>query len=469
MTHLPKNPFPRKRQRRKSPKAVTDPGCLCITYRDLRDLRPYDANARRHDDKHVAILARAIDTFGFTVPVMIDQNSEIIAGHGRFEAALKLGMHSIPTVMIDHLTPAQVRALRIADNRLAEISSWDDETLKIELTDLAILDLDGKLEFDLDVIGFDTAQLDIIITDPALTENEPEDNVQPDFQMPPVSALGDIWQLGRHRLMCGSSLDRLVLEQIAEDPVRMVFIDPPYNVPVQGHVRGGEGHREFAMASGEMSAADFKQFLATAMETTCRPLMPGGIAMVCMDWRHIEEIISVGKALGLDLINLCVWNKTNGGMGSLYRSKHELVCVFRKPGEKSVNNVELGKHGRYRTNVWDYAGVNTFRLGRAEDLADHPTIKPTAMVADAIRDVSHRGDLILDTFGGSGTTLLAAERTGRRARLVEIDPIYADLIIRRWQDMTGEDAYLERTEKTFEQMHEERLATAPKMEQVDVG
>jgi len=231
-----------------------------------------------------------------------------------------------------------------------------------------------------------------------------------------------------------------------------VFTDPPYNVAINGHVRSGNAgaHREFAMASGEMSDADFRTFLMSCLAFLMSTLPKGGIAMICMDWRHIGDLIAVGKAAGFEFINLCVWNKTNGGMGSLYRSKHELVGIFRIPGAPHINNVELGKHGRNRTNVWDYAGVNSFGKGREADLADHPTVKPTALVADAIMDVTHRGDIVLDCFGGSGSTLLAAEKTGRKARLIELDPLYVDVAIRRWQAMTGQKAVHAVTGENFD-------------------
>lgn len=220
----------------------------------------------------------------------------------------------------------------------------------------------------------------------------------------------------------------------------MVFTDPPYNVPISGHVRSGSAHREFAMGVGEMSTAEFRAFLGSALRHARDRLVAGAIAMVCMDWRHITDLVEAGRTQQLRLINVCVWNKTNGGMGSLYRSKHELVCIFKHGSAPHVNNVELGRHGRYRTNVWDYAGVNTFGRGRTADLADHPTVKPTALVADAIKDVTHRGEIVLDPFGGSGATLLAAEKTGRRARLIELDPAYVDVTLRRWQELTGKDA-----------------------------
>ncbi len=274
----------------------------------------------------------------------------------------------------------------------------------------------------------------------------------PDPAKPMVTQPGDLWVLGAHRILCGNSLEAQSYETLlAGEAAAMVFTDPPYNVPVQGHVRSGNGspHREFAMASGEMSDSEFRQFLARALRCIKAVVADGGIAMVCVDWRHIEDLIAAGNNGCFELINLCVWNKGNGGMGSLYRSKHELVAVFKKPGAPHINNVELGRHGRNRTNVWDYAGVNSFGATREADLADHPTVKPTALVADAIMDVSHRGDVVLDAFGGSGATLLAAEKTGRRARLIELDPAYVDVVIRRWQTLTGQDAVLSGSEETF--------------------
>jgi len=290
-----------------------------------------------------------------------------------------------------------------------------------------------------------------VIEDP---EVAPETVETPDPEKVAVTRAGDVWILGDHRVFCGDALKEESYSTVlkGDDPC-MVFTDPPYNVPVNGHVRSTNraGHREFAMASGEMSDSTFRQFLTDCLTPLFAVFLPGGIAMICMDWRHIEELIAAGKGCGFDLINLCVWNKTNGGMGSLYRSKHEMICVFKKPGAAHINNVQLGKHGRNRTNVWDYAGVNTFGAGREADLADHPTVKPTALVADAHMDVSHRGDIVLDVFGGSGATLLAAEKTGRRARLIEIDPAYVDVSIRSWQAMTGQQAVHATSGETWDQ------------------
>lgn len=410
----------------------------------ISDLKPYANNNRVHTAKNVGKLKASVAQFGFVTPILVDGQKVIIAGHGRFEAAKALGLKTVPVVVAEHLSDAEVRALRIADNKLAELSDWNEAALQIEFADLMELSLDSDLDFGLDITGFETPEIDIIIGGSADTANEPVETVEaPDSSKPAVTQPGDLWILGDHRILCGNSLEKASYARVLQgQTARMVFTDPPYNVPVQGHVRSGNGgdHREFAMASGEMSDAEFRDFLDKVLRHLADHLPKGGIADICMDWRHVEELIAAGKKAGLDLINLCVWNKTNGGMGSLYRSKHELICIFKKPGAAHINNVELGKHGRNRTNVWDYAGVNSFGKTREADLVDHPTVKPTALVADAIMDVTLRGDVVLDAFGGSGATLLAAEKTGRLARLIELDPLYVDVAIRRWQEMTDRKA-----------------------------
>ncbi len=420
----------------------------------VSQIKPYANNNRVHAAKNIDKLKASVAKFGFVTPILLDGSGTIIAGHGRYEAAKALGLKSVPTVVADHLSDAEVRALRIADNKLAELSDWNKAALQIEFAELMDLSLDGELDFDLDITGFETPEIDIIIDSAGqATETEAESVETPNPAVPVITQPGDLWVLGDHRIFCGDALQAQSYEMLLDgETPHMVFTDPPYNVPVNGHVRCGTGgdHREFAMASGEMSDSEFRGFLSDVNNRLFDCLPGGGIAMICMDWRHIEELIAAGKAGGFDLINLCVWNKTNGGMGSLYRSKHELVAIFKKPGAPHINNVELGKHGRNRTNVWDYAGVNSFGAGREADLADHPTVKPTALVADAIMDVSHRGDVVLDAFGGSGATLLAAEKTGRRARLIEFDPVYVDVAIRRWQEMTGESAVHAVTGQTFD-------------------
>lgn len=411
----------------------------------LDRLKPYARNARQHSDKQIDLIARSIREFGFNNPVLIDSDHVIIAGHGRYDAAKRLGLTTIPTVRLEHLSEAQIKAYRIADNRIAELSTWDDEVLRLEILDLSNLDLADSLEFDVTLTGFDTPELDIILDGVGTTapSASPEIVEDPDPKAKPIARFGEVWQLGRHRLVCGDALNPAIYRSLmGDETARMIFTDPPYNVPINGHVRTGDhsGHRDFAMGVGEMSESEFQGFLRKFIRESTALLTDGGICMICMDWRHVSDLVMAGKAEGLLLLNLCVWNKTNGGMGSLYRSKHELVCVFKKGDARHVNNVELGRHGRYRTNVWDYAGVNTFRKGRDADLADHPTVKPTALVADAIRDVSHRGEIVLDPFCGSGATLLAAERSGRKACAVELDPLYVDVAIRRWQNLSGEAA-----------------------------
>lgn len=417
------------------------------------ELKPYQRNSRRHDDRQIDYLVRSIQEFGFLVAILVDRDNCIVAGHARFEAARRLGLARVPTVRVEHLGPAQIKAYRIADNRSTELSSWHKENLHLEIMDLSTLEMVGDLGFELTLTGFDTPQLDIIIENAGEPPSEEAETVEmPDLGRPIVTQLGDFWELGPHRILCGDALQpKCHARLLAGETARMVFTDPPYNVPVEGHVRtgSGRGHREFLMASGEMSDAQFRVFLSEAIASMAEVCQDGAILMICMDWRHAEELIAAGRGCGLTLINLCFWNKTNGGMGSLYRSKHELVGVFKKGKAPHVNNVELGRHGRYRTNVWDYAGVNTFRQGRAADLVDHPTVKPTALIADAIRDVSHRGEIVLDPFGGSGSTILAAQKTGRRARLIELDPAYVDVAIRRWQALTGREAVLVATGQTF--------------------
>ena len=299
--------------------------------------------------------------------------------------------------------------------------------------------------------------------DPA---HEADDEVPP-FTDPRLATTrpGDLWQLGRHRLLCGDARHRQGFDCLLDGGCAdLVFTDPPYNVAIDGHVcgLGRIRHREFAMGAGEMSQQAFTGFLRLTLGHAAACCRDGAIAFVCMDWRHLGELLAAGQAVFSELKNLCVWNKTNGGMGSFYRSKHELVLVFKIGNSPHTNTFGLGDSGRYRTNVWDYAGVNTLRSGRIADLAMHPTVKPVALVADAIRDCSRRGETVLDPFGGSGTTLIAAEKTGRRARLIEFDPAYCDQILRRFERVTGEQPRLAATGQAFEVVAEERSAiTAP--------
>lgn len=404
-------------------------------------LRPWAKNARTHSKKQLKQIAESIRTFGFTNPVLVDGSNTILAGHGRVEAAKLMGMDQVPCVRLEHMTPEQKRAYVLADNKLALNAGWDEELLAEELRALLEVDLD----FDVEVTGFSISEIDSLVEGLIPEEpGDPDDDVVPvGEEGSPRCRAGDIWMLGSHRLVCGSALERdVVAALMAGEKAQMVFTDPPYNVPIDGHV-GGSGsvkHREFAMASGEMTSNEFTGFLRTSFENLASFSADGSIHFICMDWRHVGEMMAAGQDIYSELKNLIVWVKDNGGMGTFYRSRHELIFAFKNGSVPHINSFELGQHGRYRTNVWQYRGVNTLKAGRMDELALHPTVKPVQMIADAIKDVSGRGDIVLDLFGGSGSTLIAAHKTGRRAYLCELDPIYCDRIIRRWEAYSKDEA-----------------------------
>ena len=432
---------------------------LTMQYLAISALRPWPGNARTHSKKQIHQIACSIREFGFTNPVLVDSDLVLVAGHGRVEAAKLLGMETVPTICLDHLTLQQKRALIIADNRLALNAGWDPEILKIEFQHLSVEDLG----FDLEITGFDSAEIDLILDDlPKAPSSDPADIVPPLEKMP-VSRPGDLWHLGDHQILCGDARnEETCLTLFGTGRARLTFADTPYNVRIQGHA-GGLGstkHREFAMASGEMTSAEFVTFLHVAFTNAAGVSINGAIHYVCIDWRHIPELLSATTGLYSEIKNLCVWNKTNAGMGSLYRSKHELIFVFKVGSEPHINNIELGRSGRYRTNVWDYAGVNTFGRDRMHALSMHPTVKPVVLVADAIKDCSRRKDIVFDPFVGSGTTIIAAEKTGRFARGIEIDPAYVDVAIRRWQTLTNGTAIHAATNRPFSDISRERVEEA---------
>lgn len=417
----------------------------------VKDLKPHERNARTHTKKQVRQIADSIERFGFTNPVLADASNRIIAGHGRIEAAKLLKMVDVPVIRIERFTEAERRAYIIADNRLAELAGWDDELLALELGEILKL----EPEFDTKLIGFDTAEVEKLLN--ALDGTDIVDaEVEIDETREPVSRVGDLWQLGRHRLICGDALDARVYQRLLDGKrAQMVFTDPPYNVPIDGNVcgLGKVKHEEFVMASGEMSEVEFTEFLTGSMRNLADFSEDGSIHFICMDWRHLQEMLAAGRTAYEELKNLIVWNKDNGGMGAFYRSKHELIFAFKKGTAPHINNFGLGQHGRYRTNVWDYAGVNSLKAERDEELAMHPTVKPVAMVADAIRDCSKRKGIILDAFCGSGTTIIAAEQTGRIGCGIELDPRYVDVAIRRWQKLTGGQALLVGSDLKFDDAH----------------
>jgi len=394
-------------------------------------LRPAARNARAHSPKQIRQIAESIGRFGFVTPLLVSPDNRLLAGHGRLAAARLLGLNRVPTLRLDHLTPAEQRAYAIADNRLAELAGWDRELLALELQELNALQID----FDLTLTGFETGEIDVLMSEFEVggsVESEPP--VPAPAEGPAITEPGDLWQIGPHRLLCADATQSASYERLlGHDRAQLVFTDPPYNVPIRGHVSGlGKvQHREFAMAAGEMSREQFTAFLRTVFGHLAAHSTAGAIQFICMDWRHLGEVLAAGEAAYTELKNLCVWTKTNAGMGALYRSQHELVLVFKSGRAPHINNVELGRHGRYRSNVWSHAGANTFRNDRDDELALHPTVKPVALVADAIRDCSRRGGIVLDAFAGSGTTLLAAHQTGRRGYALELDPRYCDVTLSR--------------------------------------
>ena len=428
--------------------AAIDP--LKIELRTLASLKPAKRNARTHSEEQIAQIAASIAQFGFLNPVLVDADGHVVAGHGRLEAARLLGIEEVPTLCLAHLTQAELRTYALADNQIALNAGWDANELRIELGELLAMDLD----FEIEMTGFNTGEIEVILDGSQADEDEAADDIPPlDGIAAGLVRMGDLWLLGKHRLYCGSSLEHDSFERLMGDErARMVFSDPPYNVRIDGHV-GGLGnihHADFQMASGEMTRGEFTTFLATVFGHEARFSISGAIHFQCMDWRHMAEMQEVGESVYSELKNVCVWAKDNGGMGTFYRSRHEFVYVWKVGEGPHLNTVELGRNGRYRTNVWEYRGAT--KTGRHSELAMHPTVKPVPLVIDAIKDTSKRGDIVLDAFGGSGSTLIAAEKTKRRARLIELEPGYCAVTISRWQKLTGQEAVLEATGETWNEV-----------------
>jgi DNA modification methylase len=436
---------------------------LSIEYLLISRLKLRTSNPRTHSDKQIEQIARSIQRFGFTNPIIADDEDNLVAGEGRLKAAKRLGFSEVPAVRLANMTEAEIRAYVIADNKLAESAGWDRNLLALELQYLSDLGLD---ELDVTITGFELPEIEVLIGELLGANNDGSaDEVVEPTPGPAVTRVGDVWHIGDHRLVCGDSTKAETYQALLGDKrAQMVFSDPPYNVPIAGHVSGlGKiQHREFGMAAGEMSNVEFTAFLTSVFSQLTSYSENGAIHFQCIDWRHIGEMLEAGEAAYTELKNICVWSKANAGMGSFYRSQHEFVCVFKSGNAPHINNIELGKFGRYRTNIWTYAGVNGFGNGRS-DLELHPTVKPVALVEDAIRDCSRRKGIVLDPFIGSGTTLIAAERTGRRGFGIELDPLYCDVSLRRLGSVCGVQATLESTGQSFEELaaqRQERFAAA---------
>ncbi len=422
---------------------------LEIIYRKRTDLKPHPDNPNTHSPKQVKRIARAICDFGWTNPIIIDEQGNVLAGHGRLLAAAMLGIDEVPTIIRSDMSQAQKQAYLIADNRLSEIGgTWDKKLLAREHEAIRLLDP----EFDLTSTGFELDDIDIMLD--GLIEVDEDQPPEPDRSRPAVSRLNDLWQLDDHRLFNGNSLHEASFTALMQGALaQMVISDVPYNVRINGNCVGKGRHREFEMASGEMSRTEFAEFLTTAFSHFITFSQDGSIHFLFMDWRHMAEMV-LATSQYTEQKNLIVWDKVTVGLGAFFRSGHELIWVMKSGTAKHINNIMMGKNGRDRSNIWRYQGLNGATEGRQELLALHPTVKPLKLVSDAILDCSKKGGLILDPFCGSGTILLAAEKTGRRAAAIELDPYYVDTAIRRWQSDTGKKAYLADDGRSFDEIEQ---------------
>lgn len=432
---------------------------LAVEYRSIATLRLDPKNPRIHNQKQIRQIARSIQLFGFIVPILINAEMQVVVGHGRLQACKLLGLTEVATIKLEHLTKAQLRAFMIADNRLTENSVWDERLLGEHFKALSVLELD----FSIDVTGFEMGEIDVIIEGlaPASRGNEDSADAIPESgARPQVTQAGDLWGLHLHRLYCGDARNEAAYSVLMQNRrAAAVFSDPPYNDKIDGYVAGFGNihHPEFAMASGEMSEAEFTTFLTEVLTSLARHSTDGALHYICTDWQHTPELLAAAQQAYTEFKNLCIWVKDVAGQGSLYRSQHELVFVFKSGKGAHRNNIQLGQFGRYRTNIWQYRRVNSLaRTTDESNLPDlHPTIKPVELVADAILDSTARGDVVLDPFLGSGTTVIAAERTGRICYGIELDPRYTDTIVRRWEKFTGLEAVHQGTGQTFAQREKE--------------
>lgn len=424
-------------------------------------LRKNPKNVRTHSKKQVGQIVRSIEEFSFTSPIVADENGMVLAGHGRLDAALRLGLKEVSVISLAGLSEAKKRAFMLADNKIAANGGYDRQRLVTEIAELSeLLPIEG---LDLALTGYEPVEIDQLASDFEEDSSDPADQTDSAWEKAaPVSRRGDLWLLGEHRLLCGDARSEEDLDRLMNDTrAAMAFLDSPYNLKIRSLVgRGRIKHEEFAEASGEQTSKEFIHFLTDTLGNAARVSLASAVHFACIDWRHLYELSLAGRLVYGAHLNVVVWVKSNAGQGSFYRSRHELIFVYRVGYEPHLNNIELGKHGRSRSNVWEYPGVNTFRRGRMDDLRAHPTVKPVALVADAMKDCSRRGDIVLDIFCGSGTTILAAERVGRIGYGLEIEPRYVDAAIRRWQDFTKKDAVHAATGRTFGEIEQERRNNA---------
>lgn len=423
----------------------------------LEQLKPNPKNPREHTKRQIAQIAASYREFGVLNPIIAAPDFTIVAGHGRYAAAKLLGLDEVPVLMADGRTPAQLRAYAIADNKLGDLSSFD--------TQLLLEEIEGIIaecpDFDITVTGLVTAEIDAWSGAVRTAKlNDLTDDPPVPRPSSPVSREGDLWILGDHRLICGDSTKpALIAELLGDEEVRLVLSDVPFNLKIDGFASGlgRNKHSDFAMAAGEMSYYQFVGFLRRSITACIEQLTNGAMVLLFIDWRHVAEMLEAGRASGLELKNILTWVKDNAGMGSLWRSQYELIVAFKHGTAPHINNVALGVHGRHRSNVLQYPGMNSQTKGRGKALELHSTVKPVALIADLILDVSNRGDIVLDPFGGSGTAIIAAEKTNRRARLAEFDPGFVDVGVARWEALTGGTATLAATGQPFAEVAEARL------------
>jgi DNA modification methylase len=391
-------------------------------------IKPNSRNARTHSAKQIRQIANSIVAFGFANPLLVSEDGELIAGHGRYAAAKLLGLENVPVVVVAGLSPAKQRALAIADNKIAENAGWNRERLAIEMPELAgLLSAEG---LDVSILGFEPVEIEHIQTDFERSAADPQDTVRPKWcEAVAVSKPGDLWVLGNHKLLCGDARGAADVARLMTGcRADVAFLDPP--------------RAEFAMAGGEMSSPDFVHFLRRSFDAAASVSREGAVHFVCMDWRRIAEIMAAAEQIYGKAIDVAVWVRPEAGQGYLYRNQHEFIGVF---GVGRLDT-EPGRRKCPRSNVWHYAAVN----GRLVEL--HPTAKPIALVADAMKDCTRRGDVVLDTFAGPGTTVMAAERVGRHARALEVEPRLVDIAIRRWQAITRRDAVHAESRLSFDEI-----------------
>lgn len=430
---------------------------LAIEYVPIDTVKAYATNPRTHSRQQVSALESSIRAFGFVAPVVIDENDTIIGGHGVLAASKQAGYSEVPVVRLTHLSEAQKKALRIGLNRLAELAGWDRKLLALEFNNVLEIDATLTLDFELTITGFSAPEVDQIIEeakdDPSAEDLVPEHETAE----PPVSRVGDLWICDEHRLINADARHPETYSTLLGDERAALGLhDSPYNVSVTKHVSRSGRHGEFVMGIGELTEQEFTTFLADFLRQAAAYSRPGAVQWAFMDWRHIGEMLNAGRSVGLRHVNLCIWDKGVGAMGSLLRSQHELVFMFADPSGPLLNNVQLGRFGRNRTNVWSWPGAQSLR----KELELHPTPKPVGLLAEAIRDVSHRGDIVLDSFSGSGSTIIAAAKTGRRGYAIELDSHYVDVAVRRWEQWSGGTARHAQTGLTFQELRATRLQAA---------